>query len=405
MTYSPGLLNGIRIIDLTRVLAGPYCTQMLGDLGADVIKIEAPGRGDDTRHWGPPFTEAPEGKRGESAYFLSTNRNKRSLTLNLKSEKGLEILKRLIQQGDVLVDNFRTGTLARWGLDYDTLQQIRPGLIYCTITGYGSTGPYKDRAGYDFMVQAMGGFMSVTGPADGELNRAGIAIADLATGMFASSAILAALFARERTGEGQHIDMALLDSQVALMSYVASNYLVSGELPGRFGNGHPNIVPYQEFQARDQQFAFACGNDNQWGKFCTAVSHPEWITDERFATNSARLANRSTVVAMLNELFATRDAAEWMALCDEVGIPSAPINNMAQVFENEQVKARNTRLDVPHPTVGSVPLVNSPLKIPTTPTSVRYPPPTLGQHTNEILQSLLGIDGGEIERLRAEKVL
>jgi crotonobetainyl-CoA:carnitine CoA-transferase CaiB-like acyl-CoA transferase len=274
MTHKPGLLDGIRIIDLTRVLAGPYCTQMLGDLGADVIKIEAPGLGDDTRHWGPPFTDAPDGQRGEAAYFLSANRNKRSLTLNLKSAKGLEILKSLIRQGDVLVENFRTGTLARWGLDYETLQQLRPGLIYCTITGYGSDGPYQDRAGYDFMVQAMGGFMSVTGPADGSMTRAGIAIADLSTGIFASNAILAALFARERTGEGQRIDMALLDSQVALMSYVASNYLVSGELPGRFGNGHPNIVPYQEFQASDQQFAFACGNDHQWRKFCTAVPTP-----------------------------------------------------------------------------------------------------------------------------------
>jgi formyl-CoA transferase len=405
MTQTPGLLNGIRIIDLTRVLAGPYCTQLLGDLGADVIKIEAPGRGDDTRHWGPPFTDAPDGEQGESAYFLSANRNKRGLTLNLKSEKGLDILKELIRQGDVLVDNFRTGTLARWGLDYETLQELRPGLIYCTITGYGSDGPYKDRAGYDFMVQAMGGFMSVTGPADGGTTRAGVAIADLSTGIFASNAILAALFARERTGQGQRIDMALLDSQVAIMSYVASNYLVSGELPGRFGNGHPNIVPYQEFQARDQQFAFACGNDNQWRKFSTAVSHPEWITDDRFATNTARLSNRSTVVAMLNDLFATRNAAEWMALCDEIGIPSAPINNMAQVFDNEQVQARNTRLDVPHPTAGSVPLINSPLKIPTNPTSVRYPPPTLGQHSEEILQELLGYDETAVATLRADGVV
>ncbi|VAW31213.1 L-carnitine dehydratase/bile acid-inducible protein F [hydrothermal vent metagenome] len=405
MTQTLGLLNGIRIIDLTRVLAGPYCTQLLGDLGADVIKIEAPGRGDDTRHWGPPFTDAPDGERGESAYFLAANRNKRSLTLNLKSEKGLEILKGLIRQGDVLVENFRTGTLARWGLDYKALQTVRPGLIYCAITGYGSDGPYKDRAGYDFMVQAMGGFMSVTGPADGDMTRAGIAIGDLATGIFASNAILAALFARERTGQGQRIDMALLDSQVALMSYVASNYLVSGELPGRFGNGHPNIVPYQEFQARDQQFAFACGNDNQWQKFCTAVSHPEWITDERFATNTARIANRATVIDMLNELFASRNAAEWMALCDEISIPSAPINDMAQVFDNPQVKARNTRLDIPHPTAGSVPLVNSPLKIPTNPTSVRYPPPTLGQHSNEILQELLGYNKTAVNNLRKENIV
>ncbi|HUM69048.1 MAG TPA: CoA transferase [Chloroflexota bacterium] len=378
---------------------------MLGDLGADVIKIEAPGQGDDTRQWGPPFTQTVDGRRGEAAYFLAANRNKRSLTLNLKTPQGLEILRELIRQGDVLVENFRTGTLAKWGLDYETLQQLRPSLIYCTITGYGTTGPYKDRAGYDFMVQAMGGFMSVTGPEPGEPVRAGVAIADLATGMFASSAILAALFARERTGQGQYIDMALLDSQVALMSYVASNYLVSGELPGRYGNGHPNIVPYQEFRARDQYFAFACGNDGQWRKFCTAVQHPDWITDERFATNAARLANRAAVIAMLNELFATRDAADWMALCDEVCIPNGPINNMAQVFTHEQVVARHLRQDVPHPTAGSVPLVASPLQIPSTPTTVRYPPPLLGEHTEEILQSMLGYDATAVAALRTEGMI
>lgn len=401
----PGLLTGVRVIDLTRVLAGPYCTMMLGDLGADVIKIEAPGTGDDTRQWGPPFTATADGRRGEAAYFLAANRNKRSLTLNLKSAKGLEILRTLIHQGDVLVDNFRTGTLARWGLDYETLQQLRPGLIYCTITGYGTTGPYKDRAGYDFMVQAMGGFMSVTGPEAGEPVRAGIAIADLSTGMFACNAILAALFARERTGQGQYIDMALLDSQVALMSYVASNYLVSGELPGRYGNGHPNIVPYQEFRARDQYFAFACGNDGQWRKFCTAVHHPEWIDDARFASNADRLAHREEVISLLNELFATRDAADWMALCEEIGIPNGPINNMAQVFANEQVQARRLRQDVPHPTAGAVPLVASPLQIPTNPVTVRYPPPLLGEHTEEILHTLLGYEATAVATLREEGII
>lgn len=398
-TTNEGLLNGVRVIDLTRVLAGPYCTMMLGDLGADVIKIEAPGRGDDTRHWGPPFTG------GEAAYFISTNRNKRSLTLDLKSARGQEILRTLIRQGDVLVENFRAGTLARWGLDYETLQTLRPGLIYCTITGYGYTGPYQNRPGYDFMVQAMGGFMSVTGPADGDPHRAGVAIADLATGMFASSAILAALFARERTGQGQRIDMALLDSQVALMSYVASNYMVSGERPKRYGNGHPNIVPYQEFKARDQYFAFAAGNDGQWRKFCQAVGRPEWIEDERFATNAARITHRETVVAMLNELFSTRDAAEWMQLCDEIGIPSAPINDIEQVLANPQVRARGLRFDVSHPTAGSVPLIASPLNIPTAPTVVRYPPPLLGQHTDEILQTLLGYDEATIDSLREEGVI
>ncbi len=404
-THQSGLLDGIRVIDLTRILAGPYCTMMLGDLGADVIKIEMPDRGDDTRHWGPPFTETEDGRRGESAYFLATNRNKRSLTLNLKSEKGLEILKDLIRQGDILVENFRTGTLEKWGLDDESLQQLRPGLIYCTITGYGYTGPYKDRPGYDFMVQALGGFMSVTGPKEGDPTRAGIAIADLATGIFASNAILAALFARERTGKGQRIDMALLDSQVALMSYVATNFLVSGDLPQRQGNGHPNIVPYQPFKARDQHFAFACGNDGQWAKFCTAVSHPEWISDERFATNADRVTNRDLVTEILSDLFKTRDAADWITLCEEIGIPSAPINNMAQVFENEQVQARQTRLNVPHPTAVTIPLINSPLKIPTTPTQVRYPPPLLGQHSDDILMTLLGYDEATLARLRKANIV
>ena len=399
-TQTEPLLKDVVVVDLTRILAGPYCTQMLGDLGAEVIKIEMPGQGDDTRQWGPPFTES-----GESAYFLSANRNKRSLTLNLKSEAAIEILKSLIAKADVLVDNFRTGTLEKFGLDYKTLQQIRPGLIYATITGYGYTGPYADRPGYDFMVQAMGGFMSVTGPQDGEPTRAGVAITDLATGMFTVSAILAALYGRERTGLGQRIDMSLIDSQVAMMSYVASNYLVSGELPGRFGNGHPNIVPYQSFKAKDQYFAFAAGNDRQWNKFCEAVGKTEWMEDERFATNRARVHNRQLVVEALGELFATRTARQWMDLCEQIGIPSAPINNMSQVFEDPQVQSREMLLEVAHASGGNVPLVASPLKIPTSPVEVRYPPPLLGQHTDEILSSVLGFDAGRIQRLREDGVI
>ena len=266
MSVTNNLLENICVIDLTRVLAGPYCTMMLGDLGADIIKIEVPGRGDDTRHWGPPFT-----KGGESAYYLSANRNKRSLTLNLKSEQGLEILKKLIAKGDVLVDNFKTGTLSRWGLDYETLQEIRPGLIYCTVTGYGYTGPYSSRPGYDLIVQATGGFMSITGPENGDPSRAGVAIADISTGMFAANAILAALYSREQTGEGQRIDMSLLDSQVALLSYAATNYFVSGSITNRLGNAHPNIVPYQSFKARDMHFVLAIGNDKQWGILCKSI--------------------------------------------------------------------------------------------------------------------------------------
>ena len=398
MTSLP-LLAGVRVIDLTRVLAGPYCTMMLGDLGADVIKIENPESGDDPRHWGPPYTG------GEAAYFLSANRNKRSLTLNLKSSQGIHILKELIRQGDVLVENFRTGTLARWGLTYDALQELRPGLIYATITGYGTTGPDADRAGYDFMAQARGGFMRLTGPVTGEPTRAGIAITDLTTGMFACNAILAALVARGRSGEGQYIDMALLDTQVALLSYAASNYLISGNVPQRYGNGHPNIVPYQEFRARDGYFAFACGNDGQWRKFCEAVGRPEWTTDERYATNTARVQHRTEVVALLSELLCTRDKAEWMALCDQIGIPNGPINDVAQVFVDPQVQAREMVITTVHPTVGDLPLVASPMKIPTNPVTVRQAPPLLGQHTAEILGEFLGYDAARIEQLRTEGVI
>lgn len=400
MTPSPSLLEDVVVIDMTRVLAGPYCTMMLGDLGADVIKIEEPRQGDDTRGWGPPFTAA-----GESAYFLSANRNKRSLTLNLKDPQGLALLRRLIASGDVLVENFRAGTLEAWGLDYDTLQRLRPGLIVCSITGYGQTGPYRERPGYDFMVQAMGGFMSVTGPEEGEPYRAGIAIADLAAGMFATSAILAALYARQRTGQGQRIDISLLDSQVALLSYVASNYLVSGEPPRRYGNGHPNIVPYQAFRASDGFFAFAAGNDGQWRKFCQAVDRAGWAEDPRFATNGDRVGNRRELLPLLSDLFASRPARAWMELCESIGIPSAPINTVDQVFEDPQVKARGMRQSAQHPSAGEVPLVGSPLCIPTSPVQIRRAPPRLGEHTVDILSGRLGCTKGEIEGWREAGVV
>jgi crotonobetainyl-CoA:carnitine CoA-transferase CaiB-like acyl-CoA transferase len=394
------LLGGVRVVDLTRVLAGPYCTMILGDLGADVIKIEEPAKGDDTRGWGPPFAPG-----GESAYFLSANRNKRSLTLNLKDPKGRQVLERLIEGADVLVENFRVGTLEKWGMDYERLQSIRPGLIVCSITGYGQTGPYRDRPGYDFMVQAMGGLMSLTGPEAGEPFRAGIAIADLAAGMFASSAILAALFGRERTAKGQRIDISLLDSQVALLSYVASNYLVSGEAPRRYGNGHPNIVPYQSFRASDGFFAFAAGNDSQWKRFCEAVEREAWAEDPRFATNGGRVQHRDELVPLLETLFASRTAMEWMALCQSIGIPSAPIASVDQVFDDPQVQARGLRVDVDHPSAGRVPLVASPLFIPTASVAVRRAPPLLGQHTDQILRDELGFSDEAIAAWRAEGVI
>jgi len=399
-SVSRPLLDGIVVVDLTRVLAGPYCTMMLGDLGAEVLKVEEPRRGDDTRGWGPPFTPS-----GESAYFLSANRNKQSLTLNLKEPDGLALLRRLIAQGDVLVENFRTGTLEGWGLDYGTLQQIRPGLIVCSITGYGQTGPYRERPGYDFMVEALGGFMSVTGPEDGEPFRAGVAIADLAAAMLAASAILAALFARERTGDGQRIDISLLDSQVALMSYVASNYLVSGERPKRYGNGHPNIVPYQTFLARDGYFAFAAGNDGQWRRFCQAVDRAAWADDPRFATNGERVRHRAELIPLLGELFSTRTAGEWLDLCESNGIPAAPINALDQVFDDPQVRARGLRQQATHPSGEVVPLVASPLRIPTAPAEVRLAPPRLGEHTDQILRERLGCSPNEIECMRKAGVI
>jgi formyl-CoA transferase len=368
---------------------------ILGDLGADIIKIEHPERGDDTRHWGPPFID-----RGQSAYFLSANRNKRSLGLNLKHKEGMEILRQLIQQADVLVENFRVGTLERLGIGEDELRELRPDLIYCTLTGYGYTGPYKDQPGYDFIAQALGGFMSINGPVDGEPHRAGLAIADLTAGIFAANAILAALFGRERDGLGHRLDISLLDSMVALMSYVGSNHLVSGEPAKRYGNAHPNIVPYQAFEADDGYFAMAAGNDGQWAALCEAIDHPEWIEDERYATNPQRLHNRDHITELLNDVFKQKSTLEWLKIFEEIGLAAAPINSIEKVFEDPQVVARKLHREVSHPTIGTVPLIASPLNIPTAPTEIRRAPPLLGEHTREILKDLLEYKDNRIEELQ-----
>jgi formyl-CoA transferase len=397
--YRP-LLNDVRVLDLSRVLAGPYCTMMLGDLGADIIKIETPGLGDDTRHWGPPFAQG-----GESAYFLCVNRNKRSLTLNLKSDQGIIILKELIRQSDILVENFRVDTMEKWGLNYGALQLLRPGLIYCTITGYGYTGPYRHLPGYDFIIQAQGGVMSITGPEQGEPYKVGVAIADITAGLFACNAILAALYNRQQTGQGQRIDISLLDSQIAWLANVGSNYLISGEKPIRYGNAHPNIVPYQMFKANNGYFALAIGNDGQWRQFCERAGKEEWAEDVRFQTNASRVKNREILVPLLEQLFSQDEIAHWLSMLEQVGVPCGAINTIDQILDDPQVQAREMVIQIPHPSAGSIRMVASPLKIPTAPMVVKLPPPMLGEHTEEILHQLLDFDQKTIEKLRMTSVI
>ena len=391
-------LHGIRVLDLSRVLAGPYCTMVLGDLGAEVIKVEPPD-GDETRAWGPPFAA------GESAYYLCVNRNKRDITVNLKTDEGRAILRDLALQSDVLVENFRPGTLARFGLDYETLRPDHPRLVYCSISGFGQTGPLRERPGYDFMIQAMGGIMSITGEPDSEPMKVGVAVADLFAGQNAIIAILAALQARERTGKGQYIDIALFDSQLGWLANVASNYLISGNLPRRFGNGHPNIVPYQVFRAADGWFALAVGNDRQFARMCDLVQQPDWATDERFATNAARVSNRDILIDLLKPIFALRSVDEWLAAIEDAEIPCGPINTFDKVFAEPQVAAREMLVTMEHPTIGDLPLVGSPLKFSETPVDYKLPPPRLGEHTREILHEILGFTDAKIEALKTDGVL
>lgn len=377
--YEPGALEGVKVIDLTRVLAGPYCTMILGDLGADVIKIEAPGGSDETRDWGPPNIG------GESAYYLCANRNKRAMTLNLKDPKAQDILRDLVRDADVVINNFKTGTMERFGLGYDSLAEVNPRLIYASISGFGQTGPYKDMPGYDYIVQAMGGMMSITGSEESGPMKVGVAIADVATGLYATIGILAALRERECSGKGQMIDLALFDSQISLLVNVASNYLVSGKVPKRYGNQHPNIVPYQTFAASDMEMVVAVGNDQQFHRLCRLLGHEEWSADSRFMTNSMRLANREVLCGLLGNEFAKRPAAEWLCELTDAGIPNAPIHTMEQLFQDPQVEAREMKIEASHPTAGSVPMVGSPLKLSRTPVSVRHHPPLAGEHTKEIL--------------------
>ena len=392
-------LTGIRILDLSRVLAGPYCTMLLGDLGAEVIKVERPGAGDDTRAWGPPFAA------GETAYYLCANRNKKSITVNLKSVTGQEIIRRLACLSDVLVENFKVGELTDLGLGYAQLKLFNPRLIYCSITGYGQTGPDRELPGYDFIIQGRGGVMSITGEPDGEPMKVGVAIVDITAGLFAANAIQAALLARVRTGHGQAIDISLLDSQVAWLANAASNYLVSGQRPGRFGNGHPTIVPYQSFRARDGFFCLAVGNDGQWQRLCRLLGRPELATDARFATNPARVQHRDELIPVLQAIFATQEIAYWLREVTAVGIPCGPVQAIDQVFADPQVLARDMVWTVPHPTAGEVRLTGSPLKLSETPVACQTHPPLLGEHTEEVLTSLLHYSEEEVTQLRAEGVV
>ena len=403
-----GSLDGVRIFDMTRILAGPTCTQVLGDLGADVIKVEKPGAGDDTRRWGPPYLRDSAGNdTTEAAYFLAANRNKRSLTLDVAKPQGQVIARRLIARCDVLVENFKTGNLTRYGLGYEDLREEFPALVYCSVTGFGQTGPYAPRPGYDFLAQAMGGIMSLTGEPEGGPAKVGIGIADMMCGMYSSVSILAALRYRDATGQGQHIDMALLDTQVAWLNYEAENFLVSGKRPTRVGNAHPNIVPYDACPASDGHVIVAAGNDRQFRTFCEFAEAPELADNPDFESNDKRIRNRDQLMPRIKEITAKKPMQYWIDGLIEAGVPCCPVNTVDRVFEDPQVKARNMRIELDHPAEENlkVPLVASPIKMSATPPSHRRPPPMLGQHTEEVLRELLELADGEIAELRSAEVI
>ena len=401
-----GPLAGVRVLDLSRILAGPWASQMLADLGAEVIKVERPGSGDDTRGWGPPYMPDRDGKPGsESAYFHSANRGKQSVCIDMSQPGGQELIRELARLADVLIENFKVGGLEKYGLDYESLHKINPGLVYCSITGFGQDGPYAARAGYDFMIQAMGGLMSVTGEADGQPMKIGVALADILTGLYAANAIQAALLHQRATGEGQFIDMALLDVQVAALANQAMNYLASGVNPRRLGNAHPNIVPYQAFQTSDGYIILAVGNDSQFARFCALAGRPDLSADRRFRSNSARVEHRDLLVPQVAEIMREKSSAAWLAALNSEGIPCGPINEIDQVFDDPQVRARGLQLQLDHPSAGSVASVANPIRLSRTPIDYRLAPPLLGQHTDEVLSRLLGLDAGRLEELRAGGVI
>ena len=405
-----GALSHLRVLDLSRVLAGPWAGQILADLGAEVIKVERPGNGDDTRAWGPPFLKDAYGEStGEAAYYLSANRNKQSVTIDFTKPEGQQLVRELAAKSDILIENFKVGGLQAYGLDYTSLKALNPDLIYCSITGFGQTGPYAKRAGYDFMVQGLGGLMSLTGRPEGEEGagpvKVGVALTDILTGLYSTVAILAALAHRQHDGGGQHIDMALLDVQVACLANQAMNYLTTGVAPQRLGNAHPNIVPYQDFPTADGDFILTVGNDSQFRKFAEVAGRSEWVDDPRFATNKLRVANRGVLVPLIRQATVFKTTAEWVAQLEAVGVPCGPINDLAQVFADPQVQARGLAMQLPHALAGLVPQVASPIRLSETPVEYRNAPPLLGEHTQQVLERVLGMQAGAVQALRLSGVL
>ncbi|TDV59811.1 CaiB/BaiF CoA-transferase family protein [Pseudomonas sp. LP_7_YM] len=405
-----GALSHLRVLDLSRVLAGPWAGQILADLGADVIKIERPGSGDDTRAWGPPFLKDSRGENtSEAAYYLSANRNKQSVTIDFTRPEGQKLVRELAAKSDIVIENFKVDGLKAYGLDYESLQAENPRLIYCSITGFGQTGPYAKRAGYDFMIQALGGLMSLTGLPEGEEGagpvKVGVALTDILTGLYSTSAILAALAHRDQGGAGQHIDMALLDVQVACLANQAMNYLTTGKPPRRLGNAHPNIVPYQDFPTADGDFILTVGNDSQFRKFAEVAEQPQWAEDPRFITNKQRVAHRAELIPLIRQATVFKTTSEWVVALERAGVPCGPINDVAQVFADPQVQARGLRLDLPHALGGIVPQVASPIRLSGTPVEYRRAPPLLGEHTLEVLTGVLGLPEEAVMALRKAGVL